>query len=141
MTGCMSCRRSIRKDREEGSVILKSFRGLIAWQKAMTLSRNIYKISQGFPRDELYGLTSQLRRCSVSVPANIAEGYGRYLPKDNIRFLRIANGSLYELQTLVELAQDFGYIKRDDFKTIENDSEEMIRILSGYIKKLSEKTR
>ena len=75
---------------------------LIVWQKAMALARKIYTISQNFPRDELYGITSQLRRCSVSIPANIAEGYGRYSPQDNRRFLRIANGSLYELQTLVE---------------------------------------
>jgi four helix bundle protein len=105
----------------------------------MALARKMYTISQKFPPDEVYGLTSQLRRCSVSIPANIAEGYGRYSPQDNRRFLRIANGSLYELQTLVELARDFGYIKDNDFGMIENDCDEIGRILSGYIKKLSTK--
>ncbi len=118
---------------------MKSFKGLIVWQKAMALARKIYTISQNFPRDELYGITSQLRRCSVSIPANIAEGYGRYSPQDNRRFLRIANGSLYELQTLVELAHDLGYIMDNDFGIIEDNSDEMGRILSGYIKKLSAK--
>ena len=120
---------------------LKSFRSLIAWQKAMVLARKTYQLTKRFPPEELYGLTSQLRRCSVSVPANIAEGYGRYLTNDNIRFLRIANGSLYELQTLLELACDVGYIQTNEFEMIKRDSEEMVRILSGYIKKLSEKQR
>ena len=74
------------------------------WQKPMVLVTEVYKISKEFPNDETYGLTSQIRRCAVSIPSNIAEGYGRNSTNDYIHFLRIATGSLYELQTQMEIA-------------------------------------
>jgi four helix bundle protein len=93
----------------EGGRELNSYRKLIVWQKAMTLAKDIYTLTQSFPKEELYGLTSQLRRCAVSIPSNIAEGRGRGGDKEFIRFLQIALGSLYELQTQLELSVELGF--------------------------------
>ena len=73
---------------------MKTYRDLQVWQKSMTLVTEIYKISKGFPKDEVYGLTSQMRRCAVSIPSNMAEGYGRNSTNEYLHFLRIATGSL-----------------------------------------------
>jgi four helix bundle protein len=81
---------------------MKSYRDLIVWQKAMSLVVDVYKITEYFPDAEKFGLTSQIKRCSVSIPSNIAEGYGRNYTKDYIRFLQIARGSLFECQTQLE---------------------------------------
>ena len=81
----------------------RSFRNLKIWEKGMDLSIDCYRLTKRFPKDEQYGLTSQIRRAAVSVPANIAEGFGRESTGDFIRFLRIAQGSLKELETLLEL--------------------------------------
>ena len=83
---------------------MKTFRDLIVWQKAMGFVTLIYQLSKSFPKDELYGLTSQMRRTAVSIPANIAEGYGRRSTQDYLRFLHISASSNYELQTLLEIA-------------------------------------
>jgi four helix bundle protein len=88
----------------EGTKIMKTYRDLQVWQKAMQLVTEIYGNTRSFPAEELYGLTSQIRRCAVSIPAKLAEGYGRNSTQDYVRFLRIASGSLYELQTLLEIA-------------------------------------
>ncbi len=76
---------------------IKTYRELIVWEKSMSLVNQIYKVSKQFPNDENFGLTSQLRRSAVSVPSNIAEGYGRNSLNDYIRFLNISVGSLYEI--------------------------------------------
>jgi len=76
---------------------MKTYRDLLVWQKAMTLVTEVYRKTKTFPREEVYGLTSQVRRSAVSIPSNIAEGYGRNSTSDYIRFLQIASGSLYEL--------------------------------------------
>ena len=81
---------------------MKTYRDLQVWQKSMTLVTEIYKISKGFPKDEVYGLTSQMRRCAVSIPSNMAEGYGRNSTNEYLHFLRIATGSLYELSREIE---------------------------------------
>jgi len=78
---------------------IKSYRDLFVWQKAMELVTAVYTITKDFPKEELYGLTAQIRRSAVSVPSNIAEGYGRKSTLEYIRLLQIACGSLYELQT------------------------------------------
>ena len=88
---------------------IRSVRDLRVWQVGMELSISCYRLTKGFPSDERYGLISQIRRASVSVPANIAEGYGRGNPGDNHRHLSIAQGSLKELETLLELAVRLGY--------------------------------
>jgi four helix bundle protein len=86
-----------------------SYKDLIAWQKAMDLAEEIYRATRTFPREKLYGLTSQLRRSAVSVPSNIAEGQGRLTPGEFKQFLGHARGSLLELETQVQLAGRLGY--------------------------------
>jgi four helix bundle protein len=87
---------------------IRSYRDLEVWQCSMQLAKEMYSITHGFPKEELYGLTSQIRRASVSIPANIAEGYGRDNPGDYARFLQIAQGSLKELETLLLLSCEVG---------------------------------
>jgi four helix bundle protein len=89
------------------------------WQKAIRLTEKVYRFSAHFPKEEIYGLTSQIRRCAVSVPSNIAEGRGRGGDKEFVRFLQIALGSLYELQTQLELAKMLGYGDENVEKLIE----------------------
>jgi len=85
-----------------------SYRDLLVWQKSMILAKEVYLLSGNFPKEEMYGLTSQIRRSAISVPSNIAEGRGRGGDREFVRFLQIALGSLYELQTQMELAQQLG---------------------------------
>lgn len=89
---------------------IKTYRDLIIWQKSMTLVTEVYTITTSFPACELYGLTNQMRRCAVSIPSNIAEGYGRNSTGDYKRFLQISVGSLFELQTQLEIAFNLKYI-------------------------------
>jgi len=105
----------------------------------MTLVAELYKISKGFPKDEAYGLTSQMRRCAISIPSNIAEGYGRNSTNEYIHFLRIATGSLYELQTQIEISMNLCYLNRDEFDKLYESSREIERMLSSLIRKLSSK--
>jgi four helix bundle protein len=118
--------------------MIKTFRDLIVWQKSMALVSQIYETTKLFPKDELYGLTSQVRRCAISVPSNIAEGYGRKSTKDYIRFLEIALGSLYELQTQLEISVNLKYISDSTFQQINDNSREIERMLSSLIKKVED---
>ncbi len=117
---------------------MKTFRDLIVWQKAMGLVTLIYQLSKSFPKDELYGLTSQMRRTAVSIPANIAEGYGRRSTQDYLRFLHIAMSSNYELQTLLEIAYNLNYLSAASFKDTFEKSRELERMLSSLIMKISQ---
>jgi len=90
---------------------IKSHRDLIVWQKAMDLAEDVYRITSGFPREEVYRLTSQLTRAAISVPANIAEGHARGTRRDYANFLAIAKGSLMETETFLMLAERLGYNK------------------------------
>ncbi len=105
----------------------------------MTFVTEIYKISKEFPKDEAYGLTSQMRRCAISVPSNMAEGYGRNSTNEYLHFLRIATGSLYELQTQMEISMNLHYLSRDQFDKLYELSREIERMLSSLIRKLSGK--
>jgi four helix bundle protein len=87
---------------------VQSFRDLIVWQKSIDLATAVYRVTREFPREELYGLTSQIRRCAVSVPSNIAEGQGRMTSGEFRQFLGIARGSNFELQTQIEIARRLG---------------------------------
>ena len=118
---------------------MKTFRDLIVWQKAMELVTLIYQLSKSFPKDELYGLISQMRRTAVSIPANIAEGYGRRSTQDYLRFLQIAMSSNFELQTLLEIARNLHYLSTDSFENAFDKSREIERMLSSLIKKVSSK--
>ena len=117
---------------------MKTYRDLIVWQKAMALVTEIYRVSQSFPRREDYGLTSQARRCAVSIPSNIAEGYGRNSRNEYIRFLQIALGSLFELQTQLQIAVHLGYLKKEEFESLYERTREVERMLSVLIKRLTE---
>lgn len=101
--------------------------------------RDIYHATKAFPREEMYGLTSQIRRAAVSVPSNIAEGYGRGSLNDYMRFLQTARGSLLEVQTQVILAVDLEYIPQEHADQLWERSETCSRILQGLIRKLASK--
>ena len=118
---------------------MKTYKDLQVWQKSMTLVTAIYKISKEFPKDEAYGLTSQMRRCAISIPSNMAEGYGRNSTNEYLYFLRIATGSLYELQTQMEISMNLYYLNRDEFDKLYELSREIERMLSSLIRKLSSK--
>jgi len=107
-----------------------SYRDLIVWQKAMKLAKETYLLTKSFPKEELYGLTSQIRRCAISIPSNIAEGKGRNSDKEFVRFLQISLGSVYELQTQLELSLELGYISNiDDLLNLSIEIEKMINAL------------
>jgi len=88
---------------------------LVVWKNSMDLVKQVYVKTNGFPKNELYGLTSQIRRAAVSIPANISEGSSRMRPNEFLYFLRISFGSLSELETLLILADDLNYLNREDF--------------------------
>jgi len=117
---------------------MKTFRDLIVWQKSMAMVTEIYQVTQSFPRREDYGITSQIRRCAVSIPSNIAEGYGRNSRNEYIRFLQIALGSLFELQTQLEIATNLGYLKKEEFDALYERTREVERMLSVLIRRLIE---
>ena len=105
----------------------------------MILVTKVYNTSKKFPNDEAYGLTSQIRRCAISIPSNLAEGYGRNSTNEYVRFLRIATGSLYELQTQMEISFNLHYIDRSEFDELYEQSREIERMLSSLIRKLKSK--
>ena len=113
----------------------KGFRDLIAWQKGMELSEMVYKITSSFPKEELYGITSQMRRAAVSIPSNIAEGQLRNSKKEFIQFLSIALGSCAELSTQLELSKRLRYLTESDFELISDVIHEVMKILHGLRKK------
>jgi four helix bundle protein len=114
----------------------EGFRKLIVWQKAYDLALNIYKLTQQYPKHEQYGLISQIRRASLSISANIAEGYERQHRKEYIQFLMIAKGSLGEVETFLLFSKDLGYITDVEYSTIDEQRKEVSRLLAGLIKSL-----
>jgi len=120
---------------------MKTYKELIVWQKSMQLVTTIYKISKLFPSDENFGLTSQIRRCTVSIPSNIAEGFGRNSTKNFIRFLQITIRSLFEFQTQIETALNLEYIKKETYLNVYNNRREIEAMLSGLINKLNQKIK
>jgi four helix bundle protein len=107
----------------------KSFQDLILWQKAHAFVLHVYTATRTFPKEELYGLTSQFRRAAVSIPANIAEGFRKQSKQDKARFLNISEGSLEECRYYLILAHDLGHV---DKKKLWELSEEVGRLLNGY---------
>jgi four helix bundle protein len=114
-----------------------TYRDLIAWQKARTLVVKVYGLTSGYPGDEKFGLTLQSRRCAVSIPSNIAEGWGRQSRTDYLRFLRIARGSTYELQTQLMIASDLGFAPADH--QVHDLVAEVARVTNGLIQSLEGK--
>ncbi|HLL71397.1 MAG TPA: four helix bundle protein [Pyrinomonadaceae bacterium] len=116
---------------------IKSHRDLIAWQKAMELVVCVYKLSKNFPKEEVYGLTSQLRRAAVSIPANIAEGQGRRSKTEFKQYLGHARGSLLEVDTHLELALRLEYIGLKDHASVQEQLREVGRIINGLMRSLT----
>ena len=116
---------------------MKLYQDLKIWMKARALVKQVYLASQNFPDDERFGLTSQIRRAIVSVPSNIAEGYGRNSSNDFRRFLRISLGSLYEVQTQLTLAHDLEFISEDAYSSLANEIIELIKMLTVFINRMS----
>jgi four helix bundle protein len=114
----------------------KSYRDLVAWQKAMDLVTAVYRLTASFPRGEIYGLVSQMRRAAVSIPSNIAEGQGRHGRAEFRHFLRQANGSLMELETQASIAERLGYASADAVAVILQDASEIGRVINGLIHSL-----
>jgi four helix bundle protein len=115
---------------------IKSHRDLVAWQRAMDLVVAIYKMAASWPREELYGLTSQARRSAVSVPANVAEGYGRENLGSYIHFLKVAQGSLKELETHIEIALRLELIDQAQCQVRLSEADSVGRILHKLIRSL-----
>jgi four helix bundle protein len=115
---------------------VKDFRTLKVWEKGHRMTLAVYGATAKFPREELYGLTSQIRRSCVSVPANIAEGCGRESDADLARFLQIAAGSASELQYHILLANELGLLEDDDREYLIEEITEVKRMLASFIKKL-----
>jgi len=116
---------------------VKSYKDLLIWQKGIELTEKVYQLVKSFPNEELYALTSQIKRCTISIPSNIAEGYGRKSTKNYIQFLRISRGSLFELETQLIIANKLNYITDKEISdTIFNLIAEEGKMLNSFIKKL-----
>ena len=118
---------------------IQSFKDLLVWQKALTLSVLCYELTKAFPKDEMYGMTAQIRRASVSVPANIAEGHGREHTRSFIQFLRVAQGSLKELETHLMLAEQVNLAPAAALAPAYAMTDEIGRMLRALIRALQEK--
>jgi len=115
---------------------IRSYRDLKVWQLGMDLAETCYRVTRRFPKDELYGMTAQIRRAATSVPANIAEGHGRNSRGDYAHFLRIAQGSLKELETHTLLSQRVGFTDEEIVRTVLSKSEVLGKMLRALIRSL-----
>jgi four helix bundle protein len=118
---------------------MHNFKELIVWQQSRSLVKDVYQLTQKFPADEKFGLTQQVRRASVSIPSNIAEGSGRGTNKDFVRFIDIANGSALELETQLYLAFDLEYISQSECEVISKKLLDIERLIYNFKKTLSKK--
>ncbi len=117
-------------------MVVQSYRDLLAWKKSMLLVRAIYETSRSWPREELHGLTSQARRATVSIPANLAEGQGRTGTREFAHHLSIAKGSLHELETLILIAHDLNYLDRPTCELLSEQAAEVARLIGGLLRRL-----
>ncbi len=116
---------------------IKTHKDLLVWKKSLDLVEQIYKITKQFPKEELYGITNQMRRCAVSIPANIAEGSGRKNKAEFIQFLHIALGSASELETHLIISQRLGFLSINSYDEIMNALNEIIKMTCGLINSLN----
>jgi four helix bundle protein len=117
---------------------IKSFTDLIVWQEAYKLALLVYKTTRFFPKEEAFGLTSQIRRAVVSISSNISEGFGRETEKDRINFYHIARGSVYEVKSQLLIARGIGYLKEEDFSLAMNGLVLTNKLLNGLIRKIKQ---
>lgn len=115
---------------------IRSYKDLVAWQRAFALGVEIYRITAEFPSEEKFGLTSQLRRAALSIASNIAEGYGRASLAEYHRFLKIARGSLYEVETQMLFAVELKFLAVEQSDSIAEKINDTARVLSGLIRRL-----
>ncbi|MCQ2975821.1 MAG: four helix bundle protein [Bacteroidales bacterium] len=116
--------------------MIKSYKELIVWQKSISLVEYIYCILQQYPKDELYGIISQMKRASISIPSNISEGFGRHSKNDFAKFLLIARGSLFELQTQIELSLRLNFINKNQYDNFNSLSTDVEKLLNGLLSKI-----
>jgi four helix bundle protein len=122
-----------QKLKAEKGMIKYQFENLIVWQKGMELVKTAYKITKQFPKEEQFGLTSQIRRAAVSVPVNIAEGRGRQHKAEYIQFLYTARGSLYEMLTLVQVSTELEFMRKQEAQELDSLCRDLIGMLQGLI--------
>ena len=115
---------------------MKKFKNLKIWEDGISIVKNVYKITSEFPEEEKFGLISQLRRCSVSIPSNIAEGYGRNSDAELSRFLNISRGSSYELETQLIISHELGYISSEQLKILSDQLDKIQGGITNFQKKL-----
>jgi four helix bundle protein len=120
---------------------IHSYKDLIVYQKSYHLSLEVYRVTKKFPSSEIYGLVSQMRRSAISIPCNISEGYRRGHRKEYIQFLYMAQGSCGELETLISLSKDLGFLDEQTFENLYQPQDEISRLLRGLISSLSNPKR
>ncbi len=125
-----------RIEQEELEIGISSYRDLKVWQEAMSVAEHAYRLTARFPRDEVYGMTAQIRRSAVSIPANIAEGHGRENSGSFIQFLRISQGSLKELETHLFLAQRVNLVPSPDVTVLLQKCDELGRMMRSLIRSI-----
>ncbi len=119
---------------------MSNYKTLDAWKVSMDLVKEIYILTKQFPKEELYGLTSQIRRSAVSIPTNIAEGLGRQYKKDTLQFFYVSRGSIYELETLINIGLMANIISENDFQKLLPPIERALKLLYGLIKSYETRT-
>jgi four helix bundle protein len=117
---------------------MHNFRELKIWQRSMTLAEDVYKATSTFPKEEIYGLSSQLKRCAVSVPSNISEGAGRATNKQFKHFLEFSMGSCNEIQTQIDLANRFNYVSKELNDQIVNEALQVYKMILAFYNSLKE---
>lgn len=122
------------------TVKVKSYRDLLAWQKAMDLVEAIYTITRSFPNEEIYALSSQMRRAAVSIPSNIAEGQSRRSSKEFLHHLSISNGSLSELETQILIAERLAYLSAENSAFLLDQTAEIGRLTNGLYRSIKDRT-
>lgn len=110
-----------------------TFKDLLAWQKSLTLAKKVYQVTGNFPTEERFGLVNQMRRCAVSIPSNIAEGYGRGSDKELLRFLYVALGSSNELETQLILSLELSFMKEEDSRMLQGLNTEVNKMVLSLI--------
>jgi len=118
---------------------MNNFRKLKIWKRSINLATDVYEITKQFPRSELYGITSQVRRSVVSISSNIAEGAGRQSQKEFIQFLNIAKGSCYELETQLLISKNLKYISEESYLALESELIKIEKMIYALIKKVKNK--